>query len=154
MCRYSLHKHIRRHAQIPALRSLKPHSGETVHQSSLCRHELIIRTVAQSRLPTLSLMSAGSYRTKNSNLVIMNRVHSVTVSSHTRSVRRADGKGDGLLFFFCLSSLSSCTPRLRREVALLICFQRTLQLVLPYYYIVSGTCLADRCSFQLFTTSA
>lgn len=68
---------MRRHAQIPALRSWKPHSGETVHQSSLCRHEVIIHTVAQSRLPTLSLMSAGSYRTKNSNLAIMNRLHSV-----------------------------------------------------------------------------
>lgn len=117
-----------------------------VHQSSLCRHEVIIRTVAPSRLPTLSLMSAGSHTTKNSNLVIMNRVHSVTVFGHTSAIRPDDGKGDErlCLFPFC--------PRW--EAAPLICFQRTLRLPLPYYYIVSGTCPADRCSPQLFTTSA
>lgn len=104
VCRHFLHKHIHRHAQIPSLRSLKHHSGETVHQSSLCRHEVIIRTVAQSRLPTLSLMSTGSHRTMNTNLVIMNRVHSVTVFSHTSAIRHADGKGDELLFFLYWSS--------------------------------------------------
>ena len=43
----------------------------------------------------------------NSNLVIMNRVASVTVFSHTSTTRRADGKGDELLFNFYLSSLPS-----------------------------------------------
>lgn len=43
----------------------------------------------------------------NSNLVIMNRVRSVTVFSHTSTARHADGKGDELLFSFYLSSLSS-----------------------------------------------
>lgn len=35
----------------------------------------------------------------------------------------------------------------------LIRFQRTLQLPPPYYYIVRGTCSADRCASALFTTS-
>lgn len=40
----------------------------------------------------------------NSNLVIMNRVRSVTALSHTSATRHADGKGDELLFSFYLSS--------------------------------------------------
>lgn len=43
----------------------------------------------------------------NSNLVIMNRVRSVTVFSHTSATRHADGKGDELLYSFYLSSLFS-----------------------------------------------
>lgn len=86
----------------------------------------------------------------NSNLVIMN---SVTVFSHSSATRHADGEGDELLFSFYLFSLSSFALCLQREVALFICFQGTLQLALPYYYTVSSTCLADRCSSQLFTAS-
>lgn len=35
-------------AGIPALRSLRHYSGESGHQSQLCRHEVIIGTVART----------------------------------------------------------------------------------------------------------